>query len=923
MQSATFTPPFPNYHNCLIRGLPINKPFRIHYDIKDRDSQIGSFVILPLQFTIQGSELLDLTGQTLSSTSKSPEESACQTKVLDTLKNYIKKQSVSNECGKVLTKGKAAALPKYSSDFTGQFNKNKPVSSQKESQANLRDNYNQDISWYDSKILPTEPTDRIQFVVLDPVSQKIGVKMISKPINLNDATSFSNSNPQEIHGTSDDTGTRRLSGDVEADRIQPEPVVSAKDDKAVGSFFVMVDKSSSISTNNTSKPSILFSDDDMEISNSDSEACDNSNITQKQHDDSLNIYPYVKIKTETDSSEYDNFTVLQKSDAENCIIKVELNENGMPLKTEDVDEVDVVNVEEQGEFGVYRLKDTCTYDQVYTGNKVYDMNSAFGISHITDQTNTLKHRYMKQRKSSKKLKDGCTINNLYVNNLYVRKKKPMSVDEDDAELKEMQKLKLVKLGADDGKTADDSCRRSSRLKSVGFRPDYLNVENKIDEFIAYVGGEIEFSDAEDEGKDVNAENISLGNEEVGKKIRTMKKPRKKKKECDDIDFDPEHEELSFRKKYKNKDKNKADRESGDLNDTSDSDNSCSDSKKADSSNINAKKAKEKKPKRERIQMKLEDHQDKFRIETLDSIARKDRGKSNLEKSVKVYVCTLCNKFKSASVEGIESHLENHMNGKLTCKECGFYASNSGQLFSHRTQMHKHLFNICPECGKELSRRHFKTHLGLAHNKPQYDCTYCLKDGQDVKKYLSLDHLHRHQKEAHKNMGYTCEKCEKLFFRKEFFEDHKKICIGRKETDSKFCERCGKKFSSCTSLRIHRNTVHLKIRTFQCPECQYSAPNRTSLRHHQLVHEGVHPFQCDQCSFTCVQAYQLKSHMRTHTGEKPYKCTQCKYAAAWNVQLKEHVKVHSMETAAMCHKCDIMFRNEKALNLHAKKEQCML
>ncbi|XP_053399471.1 zinc finger protein 69 homolog [Mercenaria mercenaria] len=508
----------------------------------------------------------------------------------------------------------------------------------------------------------------------------------------------------------------------------------------------------------------------------------------------------------------------------------------------------------------------------------------------------------------------------------VFKNKRKESNEEDEELYEIQKPKLVKLEDTVDEENHDSHRKSTRLRYKGFRPDYQNVENKIDKVLKYLEGDEIISDVEEnehQETDMKEDNEGTDseNENDVESYKVFQKPKRNK----DPDFDPQ--EFNKDKIYTRSYDDEVENERNVLSDSSESDESYTDSDtRSSDGNIRSKNVKKKtwtkKPQTKRIHVKLEDHQDKYRIEALDSIARKDRGKSDFERCVMVYACTLCNNFTSESIEGIESHLENHLNGELNCKDCDFFSSSVGEVLLHRAQMHKKDCRVCPECGIKVGYGRLKTHFGLVHDNPQYVCVYCQENEGMIIKYATCNLLRRHLKESHSEVCIMCKRCGKVFLKQDHLKYHATLCSGKKETSCQ-CEKCGKKFASESNLTRHTERVHLKVRKYLCTECPFAAKSSSVMKNHQLVHQGVHPFQCDQCAFTCVQAYQLKSHMRTHTGEKPYKCTQCKYAAAWNVQLKEHVKVHSMETAAMCQNCDIMFKNEKTLNLHIKKQKCVL
>lgn len=317
-------------------------------------------------------------------------------------------------------------------------------------------------------------------------------------------------------------------------------------------------------------------------------------------------------------------------------------------------------------------------------------------------------------------------------------------------------------------------------------------------------------------------------------------------------------------------------------------------------------------KHEWIKIKLEDHGDKYRLETFESFAQKDRKNNVCEE---LFCCLVCKQFKCASKDNIEEHIEKHVNKALECDVCDYVAFSDRDLNLHKYDSghtHKKKF-VCDMCGVILySPNARKLHMGTIHNLAQFCCKFCSETFQSQKI------RDQHMRSEHEEKSQFCPTCKKLRYAlsKEAFQRHLEVC---QMNHARQCQICGAKFNHVNSFRRHMQDIHLGIRKFKCEICPYTAKTTKRLASHTLTHTGTHPYSCDQCTFTCVQRTQLLSHMRTHSGEKPFRCTQCKYSAAWNVQLKDHIKVHCMESAVLCQCCDILFKNEKTLNMHLKKE----
>lgn len=104
-----------------------------------------------------------------------------------------------------------------------------------------------------------------------------------------------------------------------------------------------------------------------------------------------------------------------------------------------------------------------------------------------------------------------------------------------------------------------------------------------------------------------------------------------------------------------------------------------------------------------------------------------------------------------------------------------------------------------------------------------------------------------------------------------------------------CDICHRYFSDKRMLRVHKDTVHNKLRPYLCNYCGYAASCRSTLKMHIRQHTGEKPFACEMCDYRTADHNSLRRHKMRHSGEKPYKCPFCPYACIQSSTYKTHLK----------------------------------
>lgn len=76
-------------------------------------------------------------------------------------------------------------------------------------------------------------------------------------------------------------------------------------------------------------------------------------------------------------------------------------------------------------------------------------------------------------------------------------------------------------------------------------------------------------------------------------------------------------------------------------------------------------------------------------------------------------------------------------------------------------------------------------------------------------------------------------------------------------------KCGKCYNTKFNLKRHIEITHLKIKKYQCQECDKLFVSNQNLSEHMHTHSGARPFLCKICPKNFRQASQLSLHRRAH------------------------------------------------------------
>ena len=104
--------------------------------------------------------------------------------------------------------------------------------------------------------------------------------------------------------------------------------------------------------------------------------------------------------------------------------------------------------------------------------------------------------------------------------------------------------------------------------------------------------------------------------------------------------------------------------------------------------------------------------------------------------------------------------------------------------------------------------------------------------------------------------------------------------------------CGAKFTKMMSLKVHKKSVHDKIRDHKCNECGKAFAVKSNLTNHIIaIHDKGfenYKYSCETCGKPFTTNSLLKIHILRHHNEKKEKCHICGNEYGMAADLKKHI-----------------------------------
>lgn len=119
-----------------------------------------------------------------------------------------------------------------------------------------------------------------------------------------------------------------------------------------------------------------------------------------------------------------------------------------------------------------------------------------------------------------------------------------------------------------------------------------------------------------------------------------------------------------------------------------------------------------------------------------------------------------------------------------------------------------------------------------------------------------------------------------------------------------CKECGSSFPKRGNLARHIQTVHMKLKPFQCDHCHASFGYKNHLKRHQIVHQRGGEFKCKVCNREFKGQVQLTRHI------------QQAHQNVASIDLGSEPRAEEVErTRVSCDICGVSFSQKSNLSRH--------